>query len=126
DRRRHALRADRRAQPTADPDAGRRLRPAPATPGGRLVSLPVTVATGEAPKARRYVSLRLRLLAMVLLVLVPWLALVLYMQADERKVAIADVGDDAMRLVHIVTSNQAAQVEAARQLLLALARLPQL
>jgi len=36
------------------------------------------------------------------------------------------VGDDAMALVHIVTSNQAAQVEAARQLLMALARLPQL
>jgi hypothetical protein len=90
------------------------------------VTLPVTVATEDAPKARRFVSLRLRLLAMVLLVLVPWLALVLFTQADERKVAIADVGDDAMRLVHIVTSNQAAQVEAARQLLMAFARLPQL
>ena len=31
-----------------------------------------------------------------------------------------------MALVHIVTSNQAAQVEAARQLLMAFARLPQL
>ena len=62
----------------------------------------------------------------MLLVLVPWLALVLFTQADERKVAIANVGDDAMALVHIVTSNQAAQVEAARQLLLAFARLPQL
>ena len=90
------------------------------------MTLPVTVATEDAPKARRFVSLRLRLLAMVLLVLVPWLALVLFTQADERKVAIANVGDDAMRLVHIVTSNQAAQVEAARQLLMAFARLPQL
>jgi len=90
------------------------------------VTLPVTVATEDAAKARRFVSLRLRLLAMVLLVLVPWLALVLFTQADERKVAIANVGDDAMALVHIVTSNQAAQIEAARQLMLALARLPQL
>lgn len=89
------------------------------------MSLPMT-APDDAPKARRFFSLRLRLLAMVLLVLVPWLALVLFTQNDERKVAIADVGDDAMRLVHIVTSNQAAQIEAARQLLLALARVPQL
>ena len=71
-------------------------------------------------------SLRARLLAIVLLVLVPWLVLVIFTQADERKVAIENVGDDAMALVHIVTSNQAAQVEAARQLLMALARLPQL
>ena len=61
---------------------------------------------------------------MVLLVLVPWLALVIFTQADERKVAIAKVGDDAMALVHIVTSNQASQMEAARQLLMAFARLP--
>jgi serine phosphatase RsbU (regulator of sigma subunit) len=88
--------------------------------------VPVTAPAPDAPRAPRFVSLRARLLAMVLLVLVPWLALVLFTQADERKVAIADVGDDAMRLVHIVTSNQAAQIEAARQLMMALARLPQL
>jgi len=71
-------------------------------------------------------SLRARLLAIVGLVLVPWLVLVMLTQADERKVAVANVGDDAMALVHIVTSNQAAQVEAARQLLMALVRLPQM
>ncbi|MEO5699456.1 MAG: SpoIIE family protein phosphatase [Casimicrobiaceae bacterium] len=90
------------------------------------MSLPMTVHAEEAPTARRFVSLRARLLAIVLLVLVAWLALVMFTQADERKVAIANVGDDALALVHIITSNQAAQVEAARQLLLALARLPQL
>jgi hypothetical protein len=47
-------------------------------------------------------------------------------QADERKAAIANVNDDALRLIRIVTSNQAAQVEAARQLLTAFARLPQI
>ena len=88
--------------------------------------LPVTVAAGDPPEARRFVSLRARLLAIVTLVLVPWLVLVILTQADERKVAIANVGDDAMALVHIITSNQAAQVEAARQLLIAFARLPQL
>jgi serine phosphatase RsbU (regulator of sigma subunit) len=84
------------------------------------------MAAEDVPKPRRFVSLRARLLAIVLLVLIPWLVLVIFTQADERKVAIENVGDDAMALVHIVTSNQAAQVEAARQLLMALARLPQL
>ena len=86
----------------------------------------MTATAEDVPATTRFVSLRARLLAIVALVLVPWLVLVILTQADERKVAIANVGDDAMALVHIVTSNQAAQVEAARQLLLALARLPQL
>jgi hypothetical protein len=57
---------------------------------------------------------------------VPWLLLVVYTQADERKAAIESVNDDAMRLIRIVTSNQAAQIEAARQVLTAFARLPQI
>jgi len=82
--------------------------------------------TGEASAQTRFISLRLRLLGLVALVLVPWLVLVLYAQADERRAAIASVNADAMRLIRIVTSNQAAQIEAARQLLAALVRLPQL
>ena len=74
----------------------------------------------------RSFSLRLRLLGLVVFVLVPWLALVLYATADERRHAIASVNDDAMRLIRIASSNQAAQIEAARQLLTALARMPQL
>ena len=77
------------------------------------------------PAQTRFWSLRLRLLGLVALMLVPWLILVVYTQADERKAAIANVNRDAMRLIHIVTSNQAAQIEAARQLLAAFARLPQ-
>ena len=88
--------------------------------------LPESGQKEPAPARRRFFSLRLRLLALVMLVLVPWLALVLYTQADERKVAIANVNSDAMRLIRIVTSNQGAQIEAARQLLIAFARLPQL
>ena len=75
---------------------------------------------------RRFVSLRVRLLGLVLLVLVPWLALVLYGQFSERRMAIADVKRDAMRVLDIVTHDQAAQIEAARQLLTTFARLPQL
>lgn len=74
----------------------------------------------------RYFSLRLRLLGLVALMVVPWLVLVVYTQADERKAAIANVNDDAMRLIRLVTSNQAAQIEAARQVLTAFVRLPQL
>ena len=41
--------------------------------------------------------------------LVPWLLLMVYTQVEERKAAIANVNDDAMRLIRIVTSNQAAR-----------------
>ncbi|HUP06188.1 MAG TPA: SpoIIE family protein phosphatase [Caldimonas sp.] len=79
-----------------------------------------------AARHARFVSLRVRLLGLVALVLVPWLALVLYTQADERRAAVANVDRDAMRVLELVTSQQEAQIEAARQLLAALARLPQL
>jgi serine phosphatase RsbU (regulator of sigma subunit) len=99
--------------------ARQRTRPAEAYPPGQ--------GENEAARAQtRFFSLRLRLLGLVVLMLVPWLVLVVYTQADERKAAIANVNDDAMRLIRIVTSNQAAQIEAARQLLTAFARLPQL
>jgi len=59
-------------------------------------------------------------------VLVPCLALLLYTTANERTNAIANVHADAMRVIRIASSNQAAQIEAARQLLTAFARMPQL
>lgn len=79
----------------------------------------------NAPR-RRVFSLRARLLGLIALVLLPCLGLVLYTQADERKAAIAAINNDATRLVRIASSNQAAQIEAARYLLVALAQLPQL
>ena len=79
----------------------------------------------EQSSQTRFFSLRLRLLGLVVLMLVPWSILVAYTQADERKAAVANVNSDAMRLIRIVTSNQAAQIEAASQLLTAFARLPQ-
>jgi serine phosphatase RsbU (regulator of sigma subunit) len=82
--------------------------------------------TEEPARHGRFWSLRLRLLGLVVLMVVPWLVLVVYTQADERRAAIANVNDDAMRLIRIVTSNQAAEIEAARQVLTAFARLPQL
>jgi hypothetical protein len=78
------------------------------------------------PMPRRFFSLRIRMVGLVALMLVPWLVVVVYTQADEREAAIVSVHGDEMRLIRIVTSNQAAQIEEARQLLTAFARLPQL
>ena len=75
---------------------------------------------------RRFVSLRARLLALLAFVLIPWLGLLWYTQAEERSAAIQNVNRDAMRLIRIATSNQAAHIEAARELLTAFARFPQL
>src|SRR4051812_21337700 len=74
----------------------------------------------------RVFGLRMRLLALVLLVIIPWLALVIYTQADERRVAIATANNNATHLIRLITTNQATQIEAARQLLMAFARLPPL
>ena len=80
---------------------------------------------GQRSDQGRIFSLRLRLLVLVVLVLLPWLVLVLYTQADERKAAIAHVNGDEMKLIRIITSTQAAEIDGARQLLTAIARLPQ-
>jgi len=74
----------------------------------------------------RFLSLRGRLLALVVLVLLPWFGLVLYTGAEQRQIAVAHAQDNALRLVHLVASSQAAQIEAAEELLTAFARLPQL
>ena len=59
----------------------------------------------------RLAGLRARLLGLLAAILLPWLGLLLYTQADERKAAIGHVNDDALRLIRIATSNQAAQIE---------------
>src|SRR5437764_9845473 len=74
----------------------------------------------------RVFGLRMRLLALVLLVILPWFAFVIYTQAEERRVAIDNANSNATHLIRLITTNQATQIEAARQLLMAFARLPQL
>jgi serine phosphatase RsbU (regulator of sigma subunit) len=74
----------------------------------------------------RFFGLRWRLLALVAILLAAWLALVLYAQRDERAAAIDAVHREETLLLRIVTSNQAAQVEAGRQMLEAIARAPAL
>jgi len=92
-----------------------------------------TLARGSSPPdqssekaAARAFGLRAQLLVLLASVLLPWLVLLIYTQADERKAAIADVSRDAMRLIRIASSNQAAHIEASKQLLTALSQLPQL
>ena len=89
---------------------------------------PSKVETSDRRAARwtGFFSLRARLLALLAFVLVPWFGLLLYTQADERGAAVESINRDATRLIHIATSNQAAQIEAARQLLTAFAEVPQL
>lgn len=89
-------------------------------------SVVLNVVSETVSTQTRFFSLRLRLLGLVVLVLVPWLVLVLYTQADERKAAIASVNGDARRLIRVVASSQTAQIESARQVLTAFVRLPQL
>src|SRR6476646_4044136 len=85
--------------------------------------------SGDCPSTsplRRLSSLRARLIGLLAAILLPWLGLLLYTQADERKAATANVNDTALRLIRIATSNQAAQIEAARQVFPAFSQLPAL
>jgi len=70
-------------------------------------------------------SLRVRLLALVLLAVLPALALTLYTHLEERRLSAAQVQDNALRLARLVSADQARLIEGARQLLASLAMLPQ-
>jgi PAS domain S-box-containing protein len=69
-------------------------------------------------------SLRVRLFLLVLLAMVPVVGLVLYTGAEQRQVASNDARRDALDLAQRVSDDQAQIVESGRQLLVALAQLP--
>jgi signal transduction histidine kinase len=69
--------------------------------------------------------LRARLLALVLLAILPALGLVLYTGFEQRAVARADAEASAMRVVKLAAASQKQHFEATRQLLATLAQLPQ-
>ncbi len=77
---------------------------------------------GRAPFFSR---LRVRLLALVLLAILPALGLVLYTGFEQRESARLDAEAAARRVVKLAASTQKQQVEATRQLLATLAQLPQ-
>ena len=69
-------------------------------------------------------SLRLRLLLLVLLVLLPAAGLLVYTAAEQRRAAIADAQDSAVRLAAFASNNQQQLIDTTRQLLAALAVVP--
>ncbi|MBI4595402.1 MAG: response regulator [Candidatus Tectomicrobia bacterium] len=70
-------------------------------------------------------SLRLRLALFVFLALIPAFLLILKTGLEQRKQAAEDAQERALRLARYAAGNQEARVEGARQLLLALAQLPE-
>ena len=72
-----------------------------------------------------FASLRFRLLLLVLLSIVPALGLTLYTYTELRRLTAADVRREALRLTRIAASDQEETIKDTRQLLFALAQLPQ-
>ena len=70
-------------------------------------------------------SLRVRLLLFVLLAILPALGLVLYTAVEMRSVASMEAKANALRLAQSAANNQDDFFEGARQLLIALAQLPE-
>ena len=70
-------------------------------------------------------SLRVRLLLLVFLAIVPAVALTLALGVAQRQTAAAQAKDEALRLARVASANQARLIEGARQLLIALAELPE-
>jgi signal transduction histidine kinase len=70
------------------------------------------------------VSLRTRLLLLVLLAVIPALGLTLYTNLEERQLRKVQVQEQAMRLSRLVSADYERLIEAARQLLVTLAALP--
>jgi signal transduction histidine kinase len=80
---------------------------------------------GLEPTARHpfFSRLRARLLALVLLAILPALGLVLYTAVDQRRVASREAIASAQRIVRLAAATQKQHVEAARQLLITLSQL---
>ncbi|MCL4294632.1 MAG: response regulator [Anaerolineae bacterium] len=70
-------------------------------------------------------SLRMRLVALVLLAVVPALALVLYSGIKQRQLAAVEVQQEVLRLTRLAVRSQERLVDGTQPLLIALAQLPQ-
>jgi signal transduction histidine kinase/HAMP domain-containing protein len=70
-------------------------------------------------------GLRVRLLLLVLLAVLPALGLILYNAWEQRRLARDAIQHDALQLAELVASDHQRLIEGARQLLAALARLPE-
>ena len=72
----------------------------------------------------RLASLRLRLWLLVFLALIPVLILMIYTAAEQRRRAVRDVQEQALRMVQIVASDHERLVAGTRHLLSVLAHVP--
>ena len=63
---------------------------------------------------KRLSSLRLRLWLLVLLALIPTLILMLYTAAEQRRRAVGDIQEQALRMAQIVSSDQERLIEGTR------------
>jgi PAS domain S-box-containing protein len=69
-------------------------------------------------------NLRFRLILLVLLAILPALGLILRINLEQRRYAVADVQQETLRLVRLAGVEQEYLIDSAHQLLLALAQLP--
>jgi len=70
-------------------------------------------------------SLRFRLLLLVLLAVVPAFGLTFFTDLQERKMASTNAQEEALRLARLAAADQEQLIEGVRQLLVTLARLPE-
>ncbi len=73
-----------------------------------------------------FASLRSRLLILVLLAVVPTLGLTLYTYVELRNLMVADAQREALRIARIAARDQEDTIQDTRQLLFALAQLPEM
>jgi len=71
-----------------------------------------------------FASLRLRLWLLVALALIPVLILMFFIAAEQRRRAVRDVQDQALRMAQIISSDQERLIEGTRYLLSVLAHVP--
>ncbi len=72
----------------------------------------------------RLATLRVRSILLVLLALLPAVTLILYTSAEHRRLRVAEANEQALRVARLLAEEQERLIEGARQLLVALARLP--
>lgn len=72
-----------------------------------------------------HASLRVRLIFLVFLCVLPALGLTLYTNLEERRREMAQVREDVLELTQTVATREEQLIEGTRQLLIALAQLPQ-
>jgi signal transduction histidine kinase len=72
-----------------------------------------------------FTSLRTRLILLVLIAVLPAICLILFTAADQRKSAAHEAQQNALRLARSAAATQNGSIEGARQLLAALAQIPE-